>query len=454
MDFYATKSSLGINRSKTKKDHRRIKSNEEESPPLKPYYYSESGNLHSNPIPYCLTSLRQSSLPLKYREASFKKPVTAKPGTRKDKKLPEVTSKKHMQGNIWGRDVWVVLDGSNLPGFTYSIPYFTHLNRTHQILLFETFLSVCSRKFKAKCRFAFTLEGKVIKTLAELPPFKKNIVVGESRAFKGSHQVLSTSLTINYKDNSTSSPRKKGSTTQFSNSAGFSGFRTSSEKFSPAKPDFKNHTQLSLRDRMGCNGIRIEKGVPKLSMKEVQKFTNHFGFSKAELYRIYAIYKTMLLISCGQNPDQEIKNGINKKSFVECISAYSKGEDAMITKIIDSVGASNRDYIKWDDFVVTMSVVSVQNLDKQIEMLFSIYDTFKKGFLSFEEVKHICKVKLQLAKEDEISSTLYESFAKVLFDISNKHKEEGLSANDLKQAAAQGKEAPLVELFCSFNFPQ
>lgn len=485
--------SIDLNTSK--RIYRRRSLNEEALPPLQPYFYDDLGHLRTNPLPYILTATTQTSKPLKYRaETTRLKRRSETPKTVSNNAMRKIkpnllglTEVKLLGETMFHREIFIIKDGTKtykkqeIKGFKHKINCNIHLNRIKEQIDLENFFNDCQKYFKSnrKFKFLFSADGKLIQSLAEIPPHAKIVFVGHHPEFVGLIEETPTNLSldcariprITIEDfqrtftsiDSRSSRRVENMSCDFSaqNNPKFASKFTSKIK-SKVLIDFpKNKIQkridksdnlIELRKKLSYITVKIDKTIPKLQEQNMQGIIETYGFSESDLHKVYAQYKTFLLLSVAQNLNHDINKGINKDTLIEIILNKSQQEASLIQLIFKSVDANNVGFIDWQEFLKAMSIMSFGSLSQQIDMMFNIQGVPVNGKLSFQDVKKLCNLKLQFSKQDEISDYLSEGFARIIYDLAGVDENQSISSKELKSILEQRKEVALMRMFCSFDF--
>ncbi|CAG9335446.1 unnamed protein product [Blepharisma stoltei] len=472
----------------------RRRSLNENLPPLQPYYYDFDGNMCVNPLPYKLTSTTRTSEPLKYRSDSvrLKRHSETPKANNTIKKfkpnLMKLTEIKQLEDTMWYREIYVIKDGTKIEnsqevfGFKYKINCDSYVNRFQKALELDAFFNYCQKYFKSnqKFKFLFSADGKLLQNLAEIPPHAKLVFVGASPVFSGLvEEYITTEFSVETSSmpritiedfertftsmGSRSSKRRTNMSLDFSEQAAnkkVTLFKLRNkavakkpleiQKHRIAKKFDKTDYLTQLKKRLAEVTVKIDKTIPKLREQNIEEITEKYEFSESDLHKVYAQYKTFLLLSVAQDPYHDINKGIKKDTFIEILKHKSQQDIKLVEQIFKSVDSNANGFIDWEEYLKAMSVMSFGNLSQQIDMMFSIQGT--SGMLSFKDIKQLCNTKLQFASQDEISDYLSESFAKIIYDLAKVDTNQSISSEQLKNILGQRKEIGLMRMFCSFDF--
>ena len=158
-----------------------------------------------------------------------------------------------------------------------------------------------------------------------------------------------------------------------------------------------------------------------------------------------------MLLSVAQNPSHDLNKGLLKETFIEGIRGNNKDDEALLEKLFMTIDCDGNGHIEWEEYLQAMTVFNMGSFDKQVDMLYRMYDTQRLGMFSFEKVKNICAGKLHLKNNDSFIDTLAESYALILFEATGRSLDDGIYPDDLKELLKRKIEKPLVEMFCAFN---
>ena len=359
-------------------------------------------------------------------------------------------------------------------GFKYKLINFGSLRRDSQYSELHLLFKACQKKWNTRKKFIsiFSVKGKLLKSIAELEPKSNVLVVGSSYNFLGFGGVFITEQEIleatgyNFiqKDTEgyTTCPRKKGQLKcenidekaksfllKFRAKSNLS--HSTREKKTIKNSRFDRHRYFnSIKEKLGETSVKLDKSLPKLHHRTLKKLMEKYELSESDLHKIYAQYKTLLIMSVAQDPSHDFKAGIKNSTLIECLRKGEAKEDGLMEKLIENIDIDCKGYLNWEEFLKAMSVIQFGSLSQQIDMLFRMYDTDFSGTLSFDEIRELCKRQLQTGKDDPIASYLSESFASIIFSMACVPVTESLAADELKRILSDKEQHSIIRMFCNF----
>lgn len=387
--------------------------------------------------------------------------------------------KFYLENSMWHREIYIIKDGictrqEIQNGFKFKFSNFGLVKRQTQPKELNLLLETCAYKWSPLKKFIalFTVDGKPLKSLSEIDPYAKVAVVGQDLnfiGFKSSEFSLKELLSIIeetfiLKDSEvfTKSPRKKGvlysDTSIKENKAILLKFR---KKVPPHKPikilqkpllqsyDKYKHIE-KLKVKLGETSSMLNRSLHNLQHKRLRKLMKKFELSEGKLHKVYAQYKTLLLVSVGQNPAHDIKKGVNTSTLIQYLRKGEVKEDGIIETLVKTIDSGGKGYLNWEEFLKTMCIIHFGSLSQQIDMVFNMYDADLSGELSFDEIKTLCKKQLG-GKNDNISEYLSESFAKVVFEMAGQSVNYCLNADELKNILQNKEKQSIIQMLCNFN---
>ena len=99
-----------------------------------------------------------------------------------------------------------------------------------------------------------------------------------------------------------------------------------------------------------------------------------------------------------------------------------------------------------------MDIMFNGTYEQQIDLFFKVYDTDNNGSLSFQEIKNLCKLQLQNSDADKVIDELSQSFAGLIFDITETSYDKEIPSEKIKIVLGKQTDKSLIERFCSFSF--
>lgn len=233
-------------------------------------------------------------------------------------------------------------------------------------------------------------------------------------------------------------------------------------KIAPKSPDIYK-ASLNLRTRLAENLVRVDKLYPHMTKNTIKQLENKYRFTRADIHKLYARFKTLLLIAVAVNPEYgkiylDISNGIDKKTFINGVRGGGTDGIKLISKVFDSIdfnknGKGYVGFLCWDEFLNAINTFVFSNLEQKIDLFFNAYDPTGFNKVSFQDISELCKLQIKRAAHQDIQDDLSQSFAQFLFDFAGANKEFGMSKNELKAVLNKDTtDMSLIEMFCSFNF--
>lgn len=434
---------------------------------MKPYYYNEIGDICFNPLPNKIACSTSPSCPLKYRALGMKfiensslSPVTSK--RIKTKLFSPFTIK--LKSSLNSKDIFVMENGSDVKdhkfiGFSYPITR-KIMNRIEKNEEKTLFLEKCRYEFNIskKFKFIFSIYGKMYNFLQDIPFNEKIVIVSIDENFKGIYE-HGTMESINESQISNSlitqiEHRIVTKTSNISSKPFELGFTL--PKASPRMSGRVKNGKLSinqLKVKLGQVAVKIDNKLPKIFDIGIKKLKEKCAFSEADIHKLYAKYKMLVHLSVGQNPGHGIKDGISKNTFID--SYHGTPElNFVLDRIFDCIDQNRNGNISWEEYLSAMDIMCNGTYEQQIDLFFQVYDLDCNGCLSFEEIRNLCKLQLQKADADNVIDELSQSFASLIFDITETSYDKEIPAEKIKKVLGQQTDKSLIEMFCSFSFMQ
>lgn len=386
----------------------------------------------------------------------------------------------YLDCNLWYREIYVIRDGIStqkeiLEGFKYKFFCFGNISRQTQIKELNHLFDICNRKWNSNKKFIclFSTDGKVLKSLAEINSKAKFVLIGQSFQFIGFiglqisekyiQDVIEKAFIIKDSESLIKSPRKKGlisqTVTEFQNKSFFMKFRQKSETNKLTK--VKNTTEYIIRDRfkymthlkekLGETSVKLDRSLPKINLKTLKQLMEKYEITESSIYKIYAQYKTLLIMSVAQHPNHNTKQGVNTDTLIQCLRKGDSKQDGLIEKLIQTIDSDGKGYLGWENFLKAMCVIQFGSLSQQIDMIFKMYDENLSGSLSYDEIKRLCQLKLKTTKEDNITSYLSECFAKIIFKLACVPINETISPQELKKLIQDKNDSSIIQMLCNFE---
>ena len=382
---------------------------------------------------------------------------------------------------IWCREIFIIQDGITdksefSKGFKYKFNNCGSLRRQNQSHELSHLFRTCSKSWNTRKKFIsiFTVDGKILKSMAELDTKSFVLVVGSSYNFIGFGSLCVTEKNIleaigwNFvkKDSEVfiTCPRKKGillRDNMYNNTKSLLlKFRAKSQLGTQVierqKKGLTSHFDRyryfnSIKEKLGETSVKLDKCIPKMEHSNMKKLMERYELSESDVHKIYAQYKTLLIMSVAQNPTHDFRNGIKNNTLIEYLRKGEVKEDGMIEKLILIIDVDGKGYLSWEEFLKAMSVIYFGSLSQQIDMLFKMYDSDLSGTLNFEEISNLCRKQLESGKDDKIAEYLAESFAKVIFSLANIPISECLAVEELKQILSDKEQHSIIRMFCNFQ---
>lgn len=386
----------------------------------------------------------------------------------------------YLNTTIWCREIFIIQDGITeksefSKGFKYKFNNCGSLRRENQSNELAHLFRACSKYWNTRKKFIsiFTVEGKLLKSMAELDPKSSVLVVGSSYNFLGfgslyvSEKNILEAIGWNFvkKDSEVfiTCPRKKGillhDNLYINTKNLLLKFRAKSQLGTQAvekKREVSSHFDRyryfnSIKEKLGETSVKLDKCVPKMQHSNMKKLMEKYELCESDIHKIYAQYKTLLIMSVAQNPTHDFKNGIKNNTLIEYLRKGEVKEDGMIEKLISIIDIDQKGYLSWEEFLKAMSVIYFGSLPQQIDMLFKMYDSDLSGTLSFKEISNLCRRQLESGKDDKIAEYLADSFAKIIFTLANIPVSECLAAEELKRVLSDKEQHSIIRMFCNFQ---
>mmetsp|Transcript_30345 Transcript_30345/g.29993 ORF Transcript_30345/g.29993 Transcript_30345/m.29993 type:complete len:302 (-) Transcript_30345:236-1141(-) len=299
------------------------------------------------------------------------------------------------------RDGAIVNEGEKIPGFTYKITGEDLTNRLKQKKLLANFFDRCNKEIKIgnKIRFLFTANGKLLKSLAEIPYDSNIVIVSDSPYFIGiiknspdTKFQRSSDFTINHdspiyksslrlrnmseiehfdtepselniidtieskftrKNHSSFSPRRK---TLFITelSKGFGDIRRKSiekpirivnvKERIKSKED-RQHLLNRLKLRLGQAALLIDQKLPKLCQQGSKHLMKKYNFGITQLHKLYAKYKMLVLLSVARDLDHDISQGIERSIFIDCMKNGTDQGALVLSRVFDLIDTNKNGFV-------------------------------------------------------------------------------------------------------------
>lgn len=399
-------------------------------------------------------------------ETSKSKPIT---------KITPMRQKNYLDSTMWYREIFIIRDGISNPdelleGFKYKFIHNGIIKRQNQQQELQSLFDLCNKRWKSVQKFIsiFTIDGKILKSFAELSSNSKVAVVGASFIFCGMKiQKMSEKEIFEFieerfvKKNTevfVTSLKKKPVLEDLEGGKSFLlKFRAKSSVNKVMKTEGKNAVvnrykfMSFVKERLGETSAKLDRSLPKLQHKTLKKLMEKYELSESDLHKIYAQYKTLLIMSVAQNPNHDFRNGIINDTLIQCLRKGEVKEEGLIEKLISTIDIDRKGCLSWEEFLKAMSVIHFGSLSQQIDMLFRMYDTDLSGSLSFPEIQELCKRQLKTSKDDTIAMYLAESFAKIIFSLACVPITETLSPEELKRVLQNKDQQSIIRMFCNFQ---
>lgn len=423
---------------------------------LKPYYYNNIGDICSNPLPSMITCSTSPKSPLKYRETGSKfdstfLPTTLKKPAKKDFSFTQSTLP--LKTSLNSKEVFVIESSSatnseQFKGFYYLINR-NSMTRAEKHENFASFLLRCKYEFNRvkKFKYIFSVTGKLYQFLQDFPYNEKIVIVSHSMLFGkqdqrvdlGSRSILSQieEKFSNKTSNLSCLPPEKPAV------------RAKSLAEQPLRGQKCTFNQLKVK--LGQTAVQIDTELPKLFDLGMQKMKSKCSFSESEIHKLYAKFKMLLHLSIAKNTNHSIWAGISKDIFIE---SYHGSDELkfVLGRIFDCIDQDCSGTISWEEYLVAMDIMCNGTYEQQIDLFFTVYDTDGNGSLSFEEIRNLCKLQLQNSDADNVIEELSQSFASLIFDITETPYDKEIPAEKIKQVLTRQTDKSLIEMFCSFSF--
>ena len=441
------------------------------------YRYDDKGHFISN---YSALG-KNTLLPMKYRDLKSKILVAPRPQTRSPSRniKHDIDNyyKSKLSININKREIYVLRDGSSvvigekLPGFYYTFELSNNLERFKHTQEVAEFFQICQQQFKTHTpfKFLFSNAGKLLHCLHELSAESKIVIVGHVNEFQGiieqnkSEVIRPISRSPCYR---THKSEKSSDLNIIDNIE--SQFKVQSCKYKSSKISCRKSLTKSikfkdehlhdshilklqrLKESLGCVSYKIDKTFTTLLNQGLQRLKNTYKFTEAQLHNLYGKYKLLVLLSCGLDPNHKISKGISRETFIEY---YSKSKELtfVLGRIFDKIDIDKGGTVSWEEYLQAMDIIWHGDHSSQLELFFSVYDLDNNGLLSFKEIQELCKLQLQIEKDDDLIEELSFSFASLIFDLTNTDYSDEIHPSKIQQIIKSQEDNSLIEMFCSFN---
>jgi Ca2+-binding EF-hand superfamily protein len=388
----------------------------------------------------------------------------------------DLFKKAKLYSSILSREVFVMQDGTSVKigqkfiGFHY--PILLQSSRVSHLEEMRDFFRYCKEFFRSQYEFAylFSHAGRRLKCLHETGPESKVVVVSESSVFHG----ISEEFTGEERAKTRSPVYRRFPTetkhfiprvTETVNS----NFEFSVRRFSkapeislprvkPAKIQMKKFDYFSkigslekLKLKLNEDLSKIDKAYPAIHNQGMSSLKSKYKFKEGKIHSLSAKFKTLVLLSCAINPSHRISSGISRVSFIDYNSS-SEEQKYVLGRIFDTFDKDSGGTISWDEFMTAMSIMYNGTFDQKIDLFFNVYDQDGSGSLSFQEIKELCKVQLQAEPSDKLIEELSQSFASLIFDVTETPYDGDIPSSRIKEIIKNNKDKSLIDMFCSFQF--
>lgn len=417
---------------------------------MRPYYYNSSGEICGNPLlPQFSSNTPKSGL--RYRPLGTKLEASTSIQKSKAKVCLSYTQEPAcLNSTLTSKEIFVVEDGSSnsspkLQGFYYNILR-VPMNRREKEKNLEEFFTLCRQELNRHKKFKvlFTLSGKMLNFLQDVPYTEKILIVSQDTSFVGlegqGEGVINKEIEgkIPLKPNGYSHVQVRPSTN-----------KTSRSLINQSANTRMNLNQLKIK--LGQTAVKIDNELPKLFNLGMHKLKSNYRFTEAELHKLYAKYKMLVHLSIAKNPNHNIFSGISKDVFVE---SYQGSPELIFVlgRIFDCFDTNRSGTIDWEEYLYAMDITCNGDYREQIDLFFQVYDQDMNGKLSFEEIKELCKLQLQKSDADNVIDELAQSFASLIFDMTETPQTQEIPADRIKEVLGSQGDKSLIEMFCSFSF--
>ena len=432
---------------------------------MKPYYYNETGKICSNPLPAMIGSSTYPSSPLKYRPLGIKFDESEESSSRIQKKtirasLSPTTIK--LRTSLNSKEIYVMEDDidiqQKLEGFSYTITR-NVLSRKQKQQEKEKFFEKCRLEFNKnkKYRYIFSIHGKHYQFLQEIPFSDKVIIASTTNDFKGvkdSSSIeefysteLSKSLPIQLEDKFSTTI----STVYTNNPAEVNFLPNKTFSNFPARLKYNKLTPNELKIKLGQTAVKIDTEFPKIFDMGMDKIKKKCSFFEADIHKLYARFKMLVHLSIAKNPNHSIKLGITREMFIESYRGTPE-LNFVLGRIFDCIDQDRGGTISWDEYLTAMDIMCNGTYEQQIDLFFQVYDTDQNGSLSFDEIRNLCRLQLPNSDADNVIEELSQSFASLIFDITETNYDKEIPAEKIKSVLTRQTDKSLIEMFCSFSF--
>ena len=386
----------------------------------------------------------------------------------------------YLNTSIWYREIYIIQDGiinkqDILNGFKFKFSSFGDVKRQNQQKELSILFEACAQRWNSRKKFIglFTIDGKLLKSLNEIDPHTKLAVVSQDLQFVGfgkaeiTHkqvlEIIEEAFVIKDHGLFVTSPRKKGvllpDTSADRSKSLLMKFRDKSAtnktiKTKPKLPRFirNKFTHLEyLKNKLGETSSKIDKSLPNLQHKTVKFLMNKYELSESIIYKIYAQFKTLQLLSVAQHPLHNIKLGVNNDTMIQYLRKGDGKVDGILETLIKTIDVDGKGYLRWEEFLRAMSVINFGSVSQQIDMIYKMYDFDCNGSLEYNEIKELCKRQLGSSGKAAITEYLSESFATILFQMAAVSITHAISAEQIKSLLQGKEEKAIVQMLCNFN---
>jgi len=190
-------------------------------------------------------------------------------------------------------------------------------------------------------------------------------------------------------------------------------------------------------------GMLINNDIPELQKE--------FGFSRKDLFELFAIFKSLCHISATRDKSN-IEKGIDFGTFRDSIPQLSAENVELLRSLFRTIDKNLSGEIDFREFLFAMKTVRSSNIRQKLNFFFKIIDSDGNGCLSWNEIFDLCyrSLKQTVQKdEDTFMKSLAEFFTNMIFKTVQKEKWEEIPLEDIKSRISRcGPEADLLAMFC------
>lgn len=326
--------------SHAKQDEKLLKDPESRPPPLICYYYDSNGKIAHNPAPQNFVDINE----LPYLPAINR--VKAKSHRQKNVMSIETDSKTRGYSTAFNRrEIYVRReDKKNSEGFVYNIDTSAQKSKMQLLEEYKELLNFASKQFKTKKKFrvAFNEDGKLLHNLSEIPIQSRVIYVGyepftqieekifcldragrldKNRSASYAEENEQFRFRRNFKSlTNHTAPRRKYSyvqtplvTSQIIEKLAKTNFFKRARTLTPVKKNISDKYKNDYLKYSKIARLKIQEALCKLEIKyppldndAIEDLTKKYGFTNAEIHKLYAKFKAGLLLNIAKNPYHSI----------------------------------------------------------------------------------------------------------------------------------------------------